>query len=194
MSGAIAMGTSKITGLGTPTVGTDASTKDYADLKLALTGGTLSGALAMGTNKITGLGTPTNAQDGVTKAYADSILVGAPGNLIGPITSVGAATSIASQTGTGTKFVMEQSPTLVTPVLGVATATTINATTIPNTKTLVVTTDKLSVHAATTSAELAGVISDKTGTGALVFGTNPTITVAMGNVNDFLAMTLMGAI
>jgi hypothetical protein len=41
---------------------------------------------------------------------------------------------------------------------------------------LVVTTDKLSVHAATTSAELAGIISDETGSGALVFGTSPTLT------------------
>jgi hypothetical protein len=44
----------------------------------------------------------------------------------------------------------------------------------------VVTTDKLSVHAATTSAELAGVISDETGSGSLVFGTSPTITPAAG--------------
>lgn len=47
-------------------------------------------------------------------------------NLTGPITSVGNATSIASQTGTGTKFVVDTSPTLVTPVLGVATATSVN--------------------------------------------------------------------
>jgi len=51
---------------------------------------------------------------------------------------------------------------------------TINSTTIPSSKTLVVTTDKLSVHAATTSAELAGVISDETGSGQLVFATLPT--------------------
>jgi hypothetical protein len=52
---------------------------------------------------------------------------------------------------------------------------TINSTTIPTSKTLVVTTDKLSVHAATTSAELAGVISDETGTGGLVFANTPTL-------------------
>jgi hypothetical protein len=52
----------------------------------------------------------------------------------------------------------------------------INGTTIPASKTLVVTTDKLSALAATTSAELAGVISDETGTGALVFATSPTLT------------------
>jgi hypothetical protein len=143
--------------------------------KLPLAGGTMTGAIAMGTNKITGLGTPTVSTDAATKAYADSIVATAPSNLTGPITSVGAATSIASQTGTGTKFVVDTSPTLVTPVLGVATATSINGTSIPSTKTLVVTTDKLSTLAATTSAELAGVISDETGSGSLVFATSPTL-------------------
>ena len=60
---------------------------------------------------------------------------------------------------------------------------TINSTTIPTSKTLVVTTDKLSVHAATTSAELAGVISDETGSGALVFGTAPTLTGALASAD-----------
>ena len=41
------------------------------------------------------------------------------------------------------------------------------------------TTDKLSVFAATTSAELAGVISDETGSGVLVFGTSPAITTSL---------------
>ena len=36
-------------------------------------------------------------------------------------------------------------------------------------------TDKLSVFASTLSSELAGVISDETGSGALVFATNPTL-------------------
>ena len=174
MSGAIAMGTNKITGLGTPTVSTDAATKAYADTMLPLAGGTMSGAIAMGTNKITGLGDPTNAQDAATKNYIDTATI-APSNLTGPITSVGSATSIASQTGTGSTFVVQNTPTLTTPVLGVATATSVNGTTIPSSKTLVVTTDKLSALAATSSSELAGVISDETGTGALVFGTSPAI-------------------
>jgi hypothetical protein len=106
--------------------------------KLPLAGGTMTGAIAMGTNKITGLGDPTNAQDAATKYYIDNVVL-APSNLTGPITSVGSATSIASQTGTGTKFVVDTSPTLVTPVLGVATATSINGTTIPSSKTLVAT-------------------------------------------------------
>ncbi len=49
-------------------------------------------------------------------------------NLTGPITSVGNATSIASQTGTGTKFVVDTSPTLVTPAIGAATGTSLITT------------------------------------------------------------------
>jgi hypothetical protein len=106
--------------------------------KLPLAGGTMTGAIAMGTNKITGLGTPTVGTDATTKTYVDGVLV-APSNLTGPITSVGSATTVAAQTGTGSTFVMNTSPTLVTPVLGVATATSINGTTIPSSKTLVAT-------------------------------------------------------
>lgn len=144
--------------------------------KLSLTGGTMSGAIAMGTNKITGLGTPTVSTDAATKNYVDTVTV-APSNLTGPITSVGSATSVAAQTGTGSTFVMQTSPTLTTPNIGVATATSVNGTTIPTSKTLVVTTDKISTLAATTSAELAGVITDETGSGALVFGTSPTLSL-----------------
>jgi hypothetical protein len=51
----------------------------------------------------------------------------------------------------------------------------------PTAGTLATTSNKLSAFAATTSAELAGVISDETGTGALVFATSPTlVTPALG--------------
>ena len=106
--------------------------------KLPLAGGTMSGAIAMGTNKITGAGDPTSAQDVATKNYVDTASI-APSNLTGPITSVGPATSVAAQTGTGSTFVMNTSPTLVTPNIGVATATSVNGTTIPASKTLVAT-------------------------------------------------------
>jgi len=115
-----------------------ADTGNFSDTVVLKSGSTMSGALAMGNNKITGLGTPTVSTDAATKGYIDTAVI-APGNLTGPITSVGPATSIASQTGTGTKFVMDNTPTLITPVLGVATATSINGTTIPSSKTLVAT-------------------------------------------------------
>lgn len=125
-------------------------------------------------------------------------------------TQIGYLSSATGTTGTtSTNIVFSTSPTLVTPVLGAATATSINGLTITsstgtltitNGKTLSVSNtltftgtdassvafgtggtvayraDNLSVFAATTSAQLAGVISDETGSGALVFATSPSLT------------------
>jgi hypothetical protein len=88
--------------------------------------------------------------------------------------SANLAAALTDEAGSGT-VAFTNSPTFVTPALGVATADSINGTTIPSTKTLVVTTDKLNVLAATSSSELAGIISDETGTGALVFANTPTL-------------------
>ena len=75
MSGAIAMGSHKITGLAAPTSDNDAARKKYVDdglaLKLALAGGTMSGAIAMGSQKITGLAAPTSDNDAARKKYVD---------------------------------------------------------------------------------------------------------------------------
>lgn len=101
------------------------------------------------------------------------VMTGNGGKIVA-VNSGGTALEAVTTTGTGSA-VKATSPTLVTPTLGVATATSINGTTIPSTKTLVVTTDKLSVLAATSSSELAGVISDETGSGSLVFATSPTL-------------------
>jgi hypothetical protein len=216
MSGAIAMGTNKITGLGTPTASTDASTKAYADTMLPLVGGTMSGAIAMGTNKITGVGNPTNAQDVVTKNYLDTTVL-APSNLTGPITSSGAATSVAAQTGTGSTFVMQASPTLTTPVLGVATATSINGTTIPSSKTLVATdstqyvvpsqtgnSGKYLTTDGTTSSwgTVAGYSAPTLGSTSITSGATVTTISGMtdivlngaGSIQDELTLLLMGAL
>jgi len=125
----------------------------------------------------------------------------------------GAAPVWTSSTGTG-NVVFATSPSLTTPTLGVASATSINkvAFTTPATSatltiadgktltasntltftgtdsssvafgsggTVAYTSNKLSVFAATSSSELAGVISDETGTGVLVFGTAPTFTTSI---------------
>jgi hypothetical protein len=73
------------------------------------------------------------------------------------------------------KAVMTSTTFTVTPNLVVSGTGSINGTSIPASKTLVVTTDKLSALASTSSSELAGVISDETGTGALVFANTPTL-------------------
>ena len=50
-----------------------------------------------------------------TTGNAATVTVNA--DLTGPITSAGNATAIASQTGTGSKFVVDTSPTIITPVI-----------------------------------------------------------------------------
>lgn len=129
---------------------------------------------------------------------------------LGSPTSANLATAVTDETGTGA-LVFASSPTLVTPTLGVASATSINKVsitapatgstlTIAEGKTLTASntltftgTDSSSVafgaggtvaytggnlgqFSLTTSSELAGIISDETGTGALVFAGSPTLT------------------
>jgi len=59
---------------------------------------------------------------------------------------------------------------------GITTATTRTLTAPDLNSTIAVTANNLSVFAATTSAQLAGVVSDETGSGALTFATTPTFT------------------
>jgi sugar lactone lactonase YvrE len=124
MTGAIAMGTAKITGLGDPTAAQDAATKAYVDTqdatKLALAGGTMSGAIAMGTNKITGMGDPTLAQDAATKAYTDSIL----GSATSAADSAAAAATSASNASTSASNASSSATTAASE----ATAAALSAT------------------------------------------------------------------
>ena len=101
-------------------IGTTATTINRASAAQTLAGITLT---------IPDIGTPsagvlTNCTGTAAGLTAGNVTTNA--SLTGPITSVGNATSITSQTGTGTKFVVDTSPTLVTPVLGVATGTSLN--------------------------------------------------------------------
>lgn len=96
MSGALAMGTNKITGLGAPSASTDAATKGYVDTadaaKLNLSGGTMTGNIVMGSNKVTSTATPTTDDDLTRKGYVDSIL----GSATSAATSAAAAASSAT--------------------------------------------------------------------------------------------------
>lgn len=70
----------------------------------------------------------TNANlTGMVTSVGNATTVVTNANLTGPITSVGNTTSVAAQTGTGSTFVMNTSPTLVTPNIGVATGTSLAA-------------------------------------------------------------------
>ena len=151
-------------------------------------------ATAAATSATSAAASATAAAAAVTSAI-QLTTIDAKGDLI-----VGTANDAASRLGVGTNSQILTADSAQTtglkwadapagytaPVLGSTTIAsgatvsnvnglTVNSTTIPTSKTLVVTTDKLSVHAATTSAELAGVISDETGTGSLVFASTPTL-------------------
>ncbi len=92
-------------------------------------------------------------------------------NLTGPITSVGNATSLGSQTGTGSKIVVDTAPTLVTPVLGVATATSINkvAFTAPATGSTLTIPDGVTMTGPTASGTVVTLGNVETITGAKTF-------------------------
>lgn len=67
MTGAIAMGGSKVTGLGAPTDGGDAANKTYVDNAIA----NVSGDININGGTIENVGTPTNPGDATNKEYVD---------------------------------------------------------------------------------------------------------------------------
>ena len=173
--------------------------------------------------------TTLTTTDNTTLTLPSTGTLATTGNLsqFAATTSAQLAGVISDETGSGA-LVFATSPTLVTPTLGVASATSVNKVvlTVPATsatltiadgKTITVsntltftgtdtstiafttggtvayTTAKLSQFGATTSAELAGVVSDDTGSGSLVFATSPTLvtpTVAIVNGSTAAAGTL----
>ena len=125
-------------------------------------------------------------------------------NLTGVITSVGNATSIASQTGTGTKFVVDTSPTLITPDLGTPTAlvgTNITGTATAFTASNVTTNANLTGEATsvgntatlTNSAVIGKVITGYT-SGAGVVAATDTILQAIQKLNGNTAASGSGTV
>jgi len=109
----------------------------------------------------------------------------------GVVTAV--STDYSSTGITNTALGASNPSTVAATTLSSSSTTILNGTTIPASKTLVVTTDKLSALAATTSSELAGVISDETGSGALVFATSPTlVTPALGTPSALVGTNISG--
>lgn len=135
------------------------------------------------------LGTPasgvlTNCTGVASGLTAGTVTTNA--NLTGPITSSGNVTSIGAQTGTGNTFVMNTSPTLVTPALGVATATSIAiGGAVIGSNALAVTGHLLLEGVTSTGA---------TGTGNLAFSASPTFTGTLTAVTSSFSghMTIEG--
>ena len=119
-------------------------------------------------------------------------------NLTGPITSVGNATSVAAQTGTGTTFVMNTSPTLVTPALGTpssgdltnCTFPTLNQSTSGNSATV---TTNANLTGPITSSGNATSVAAQTGTGTtFVMNTSPTLVTPDIGVATGTSLVLSG--
>lgn len=83
--------------------------------------------------------------------------------------------SIAGDTGTDAVALLTDTLTFVGGT-GITSTVTNNTVTIDADSTVARNTDTLNYFSATTSAQLAAVISDETGTGKVVFGTSPVFT------------------
>ncbi len=130
-------------------------------------------ALTAATTPLAGSEVLPIVQGGTTKKVAVSDVAAlATVNLTGPITSVGAATSIASQTGTGSTFVMSISPVLTTPALG--TPSSGNVTNLTGTASININ----GTVGATTAA--AATVTALTATSDSTFSSTGAVTVSKG--------------
>lgn len=107
---------------------------------------------------------------------------------LGTPSSANLAAAVTDETGSGA-LVFGTSPTLTTPDLGTPTALTLtNATGLPISTGVSGLGSNVATFLATpSSANLASAVTDETGSGALVFGTGPTIGTA--NLNRSLVKT-----
>jgi hypothetical protein len=185
-------------------VGTDAandliSLTTSAHISARITDETGSGALVFATSPTLvtpALGTPASGV--LTNCTGLPIATGVTGLASGVATFLATPSSsnlrsaVTDETGSGA-LVFGTSPTVVTPTIASFANSTHNHTNSAGGGTITeaaisnlgtaaaLVADNLSVFAATTSAQLAGVISNETGSGALCFATSPTlVTPALG--------------
>jgi hypothetical protein len=155
----------------------DITAGKYNGLTVSTTTGTLSianGKTLAVDNSVTFVGTDSsnvNFGTGGTIAYTGGTLA-----QFASTTSSQLAGVISDETGTGS-LVFATSPTLVTPILGTPTSGTLtNCTNLPISTGVSGLGSGVATFLATpSSANLASAVTDETGSGALVFGTTPTL-------------------
>jgi hypothetical protein len=110
-------------------------------------------------------------------------------NLTGPITSVGNATSIASQTGTGTKFVVDTSPTIATKLTVTGATETANNPVIDSTQTwnnAGVTFTGMKLNVTDTTSATASLLADLQVGAATKFAINKSGAISLGGTDLIL--------
>ena len=183
--------------------GTGSTTQNFVDLTNPQTiagvktfSSTIVGSINGNAATVT---TNANLTGGVT-SVGNAATVVTNANLTGPITSVGNATAVAAQTGTGSTFVMNTSPVLVTPNLGTpsavvltnATGTAASLTAGHVTTNANLTGDVTSVGNATTLTNAAAIGKVLTGYASApgTVAATDTILAAFGKLNGNAALVL----
>ena len=177
-SGALVFATSPT--LVTPALGTPS----------ALVATNASGTAASLTAGTATVATTVTITDNESTAEDNAIIFAAGGDIDGGNLGLESDGTLTYNPSTGTVTSTVFAGALTGNASGSSGSCTGNAATVTNG---VYTTNNLSVMAATTSAQLAGVISDETGSGALVFATSPTlVTPALGTPSALVATNASG--